>query len=117
MTKKFKSIDFYLQLILIVLVLISSFFQFGIGFIFLWALGFIQSISIVYHCIFLKTKFNTLRYFHYYGTTLVLLILFTLYTLSFSNIKIDSLSILVFVLLLSAILCISYLILTAQEKP
>lgn len=71
-------IDFYLQVNLAILIIIDVSFSQNYATTLLFTFMCVQSASIIYHCLIRRTKFSTLRNFHYGATCGVLIIIFML---------------------------------------
>jgi NADH:ubiquinone oxidoreductase subunit 6 (subunit J) len=90
MKKMFRLIDMCIQIALLFTMLVAFIKNDENGFMYLCILGFIQSISITYYCLFVKEPFTNYRIVHYYGTIIILSILFGLLTMEWFDVRMDS---------------------------
>jgi hypothetical protein len=118
MQKLYVKLDYYIQLLLIIICAIDiTFGQNNVAYL-LVSIAVVQSVSIVYHSVIAQTRFTQLRKIHYTATCIVLITLFVLYFSANSNVNIFGESIIMILLLItgiSFILVICYVIATYQH--
>jgi hypothetical protein len=113
MRKLYPKLDYYVQLLLMLAFVIDLFFAQNYILTIAISIAVVQSISIVYHCLFAKTEFSVLRNFHYGGTCFILIFMFLLYFTSSNDIDIFGEALVVIFMVLSGgsiVLIICYLI-------
>jgi uncharacterized membrane protein HdeD (DUF308 family) len=118
MEKNIKLVDLLLQIALTILVLIFWMMGSDFSFYFLVSLMIIQAISIIYNCIKnRKESLNNWRAIHYYGTTLVMIILYLIFIPVFFEWDIDTINIMLLLVILfcSGLLGIFYIALSISE--
>jgi hypothetical protein len=116
--KNIKLVDMLLQITLTILILIFSMLGSDFSFYFLVSLMIVQAISIIYNCIKTrKESFTSWRATHYYGTTLVLIILYLMFLPVFFELDIDTVNVIALLVIsfCSGLLGILYIALSISE--